>query len=71
MPQTVLVFRSVSRRSLRIIVLCKPKEGELPQTAEDYEQFLQEAQQQAAKYYKKALKIDPDDEAASRNLKII
>jgi tetratricopeptide (TPR) repeat protein len=26
---------------------------------------------QAAKYYKKALKIDPDDEAASRNLKII
>lgn len=31
MPQTVLVFRSVSRRSLKIIVLCKPKEGELPQ----------------------------------------
>ena len=51
MPQTVLVFRSVSRRSLKIIVLCKPKEGELPQTAEDYELFLQEAQQQAAKYY--------------------
>ena len=51
LPQTVLVFRSVSRRSLKIIVRCRPKEGELPQTAESYEQFLSDAQQQAAKYY--------------------
>ena len=51
MPQTVLVFRSVSRRSLKIIVRCKPKEGDLPQTAESYEQFLSDAQQQAGKYY--------------------
>jgi predicted P-loop ATPase len=51
LPQTVLVFRSVSRRSLKIVVHCKPKEGNLPQTAEDYERFLGEAQQQAALYY--------------------
>ena len=51
LPQTVLVFRSVSRRSLKIVVRCKPKSGELPQLAEDYEHFLEDAQQQAAKYY--------------------
>ena len=51
LPQTVLTFRSVSRRSLKIVVRCKPKEGELPQTAKGYEHFLGEAQQQAARYY--------------------
>ena len=51
LPQTVLVFRSVSRRSLKIIVRCKPKEGDLPLQAEAYERFLADAQQQAAKYY--------------------
>ena len=51
LPQTVLVFRSVSRRSLKIVVSCKPKGGELPQQAEAYERFLEDAQQQAAKYY--------------------
>lgn len=51
LPQTVLVFRSVSRRSLKIVVCCKPKDGDLPMTAEDYLLFLRAAQQQAAKYY--------------------
>ena len=51
LPQTVLVFRSVSRRSLKVVVSCKPKGDDLPLTAEDYERFLGEAQQQAAKYY--------------------
>ena len=51
LPQTLLVFRSVSRRSLKIVVRCLPKEGTLPQDAAGYEQFLKDAQQQAAKYY--------------------
>jgi len=51
LPQTVLVFRSVSRRSLKIVVRCKPKEGHWPAQAEEYERFLMDAQQQAAKYY--------------------
>lgn len=51
LPQTVLVFRSVSRRSLKIVVRCKPGSGELPRQAEAYERFLEDAQQQAAKYY--------------------
>ena len=51
LPQTVLIFRSISRRSLKIVVRCQPKGGVLPTDAADYEQFLQDAQQQAAKYY--------------------
>ena len=51
LPQTVMLFRSVSRRRLKIVVSCQPKEGGLPQTAEAYTQFLANAQQQAAKYY--------------------
>ena len=51
LPQTVMVFRSVSRRSLKIVVACTTKEGVLPTTAKEYTLFLQEAQQQAAKYY--------------------
>ena len=51
LPQTVLLFRSVSRRSLKIVVRCRPASGELPQTAEEYERFLTDARQQAAKYY--------------------
>ena len=51
LPQTILVFRSVSRRSLKIVVRCQPKDGLLPQDAAGYEQFLKDAQQQAAKYY--------------------
>ena len=51
LPQTVLVFRGVSRRRLKIVVRCQPKEGPLPETAADYEAFLQDAQRQAAKYY--------------------
>jgi hypothetical protein len=33
------------------VVRCLPKEGTLPQDAAGYEQFLKDAQQQAAKYY--------------------
>ena len=51
LPQTVLVFRSVSRRRLKIVVRCQPKDGQMPETAVDYEAFLSDAQQQAAKYY--------------------
>ncbi len=51
LPQTVLVFRSVSRRRLKIVVRCQPKDGKMPETAVDYEAFLGDAQQQAAKYY--------------------
>ena len=51
LPQTVLVFRSVSRRSLKIVVRCQPKEGSLPEDADGYELFLKDAQQQAEKYY--------------------
>ena len=51
LPQTVLVFRSVSRRSLKIVVRCQLRGTELPTNGADYEQFLQDAQQQAAKYY--------------------
>lgn len=51
LPQTLLVFRSVSRRSLKIVVRCQAKEGELSTSAAEYEQFLKDAQQQAAKYY--------------------
>ena len=51
LPQTVLIFRSVSRRSLKIVVRCQLKGGQLPENMADYEQFLKDAQQQAAKYY--------------------
>jgi len=51
LPQTLLVFRSVSRRSLKVVVRCQSKDGTLPQDAAGYEQFLKNAQQQAAKYY--------------------
>ena len=51
MQETLLVFRSVSRRSLKIVVPCQWAEGEMPQTPDDYLAFLKEAQQQAAKYY--------------------
>ena len=51
LPQTVMVFRSVSRRSLKIVVACTTKDSTLPSTVEEYNLFLQAAQQQAAKYY--------------------
>ena len=51
LPQTLLAFRSVSRRSLKIVVRCLPKKGDLPRDAEGYEQFLKDAQEQAVKYY--------------------
>ena len=51
LPQTVLVFRSISRRSLKIVVRCQPPSGQLPADAAAYEAFLSDAQQQAAKYY--------------------
>ena len=51
LPQTVLVFRSVSHRSLKIVVNCRPKGGELPSEATAFVQFLENAQQQAARFY--------------------
>lgn len=49
--ETLLMFRSVSRRSLKIVVPCRWSDGELPQESQAYLQFLASAQEQAARYY--------------------
>ena len=58
MRETLLAFKSVSRRSLKIVVPCLWVEGELPQDSEDYLAFLNEAQRQAAKYYSVFCNVD-------------
>lgn len=51
LPQTLLVFRGCSRRTLKVVVPCRKASGELPTDEAAYTDFLRQAQEQAAKYY--------------------
>ena len=51
LPQTLLVFKGCTRRTLKVVVPCRKADGELPTDATAYTDFLRQAQEQAAKYY--------------------
>ena len=48
LPQTLMAFAGVSRRTLKVVVRCRPAAGPLPADSTAYLQFLCLAQQQAA-----------------------
>ena len=50
LPQTVMAFTGVSRRTLKVVVRCLPANGLLPADSTAYLSFLSLAQQQAARY---------------------
>ena len=50
LPQTVMAFTGVSRRTLKVVVRCQPANGPLPADSTAYLSFLSLAQQQAARY---------------------
>lgn len=51
LPQTLLAFTGSSRRTIKVVVRCRPAEGVLPTTVDGYLAFLCRAQQQVARYY--------------------
>ena len=51
MPQTLMAFTGVSRRTLKVVVRCRPATGCLPTGQNAYLDFLRQAQQQVARYY--------------------
>lgn len=60
-------FREVSERMNKLF----PKNPVFVDNLGSYQLIVKENDKQAAKYYKKALKLDPDDYAAKTNLQII
>ena len=60
-------FREVSERMNKLF----PKNPVFIDNLGSYQLIVKENDKQAAKYYKKALKLDPDDYAAKTNLQII
>ena len=60
-------FREVSERMNKLF----PKNPVFLDNLGSYQLVVKENDKQAAKYYKKALKLDPDDYAATTNLQII
>ena len=55
-PQTLMAFRGVSGRTLKIVVRCQLAKRQLPTNADEYTDFLSHAQQQAANYYEAMIK---------------
>ena len=55
LPQTVMAFTGVSRRTLKIVARCTPADGMLPADSFAYLRFLKQAQQQAARYFEAML----------------
>ena len=51
LPYTLLAFTGCSRKTLKIVVECRYGDGSEPQSAEEYETFLREAGQTAARLY--------------------
>ena len=66
-PASYEYFREISERMSRLY----PKNPVFVDNIGSYWQVAQGNDRQAVKFYKKALKIDPDDYAATRNLQII
>jgi tetratricopeptide (TPR) repeat protein len=60
-------FREISERMNKLF----PKNPVFLDNLGSYELVVKENYKQAAKYYKKALKLDPDDYAAQSNLQLI
>ncbi len=60
-------FREISERMNKLF----PKNPVFLDNLGSYELVVKENYKQAAKYYKKALKLDPDDHAAQSNLQLI
>ncbi len=50
LPQTLMAFAGVSRRTLKVVVRCQPANGPLPADSTAYLRFLCLAQQQAARF---------------------
>lgn len=66
-PASYEYFREVSERMNKLF----PKNPVFIDNIGSYWLIVKDNDKQAAKYYKKALKLDPDDYAARRNLQII
>ncbi|NLZ19468.1 MAG: hypothetical protein GXY24_04285 [Bacteroidales bacterium] len=66
-PSGYEYFREVSERMNKLF----PKNPVFLDNLGSYQLVVKENDKQAAKYYKKALKLDPDDYAATTNLQII
>ena len=66
-PASYEYFREISERMTKLF----PKNPAFIDNIGSYWMVVKGNDKQAAKYYKKALKLDPDDYAATRNLKII
>ena len=66
-PAAYDYFREISERMNKLF----PKNPVFLDNLGSYELVVKENYKQAAKYYKKALKLDPDDYAATSNLQLI
>ena len=66
-PASYEYFREISERMNKLF----PKNPVFLDNLGSYELVVKEDYKQAAKYYKKALKFDPDDYAATSNLQLI
>ena len=56
MPQTTMVFRGCSGRTLKVVVNCQPPlKGQLPKEADGSLRFIENATRQAAHYYESLL----------------
>ena len=66
-PASYEYFREISERMNKLF----PKNPVFLDNLGSYELVVKEDYKQAAKYYKKALKLDPDDYAATSNLQLI
>ena len=66
-PASYEYFREISERMNKLF----PKNPVFLDNLGSYELVVKENYKQAAKYYKKALKLDPDDYAATSNLQLI
>jgi len=72
LPQTLMAFTGVSRRTLKVIARCMPADGTLPADAFAYLRFLKQAQQQAAHYFEAVLgcKVPLVEESLTRGCRM-
>ena len=56
MPQTLMAFSSVDRRSLKVVVRCRPYKRRMPVGEQDCLQFLAKAHETAADYFESQLR---------------
>ncbi len=66
-PASYEYFREISERMTKLF----PKNPVFIDNLGSYEQVVKGNDKQAVKYYKKALKLDPEDYAANRNMQLI